>query len=42
MLTWNVYYKEKKIDVFEQIDINWDRFVDYVWNNIKDIKKEVK
>lgn len=35
-------FKEKKIDVFEQIDINWDRFVDYIWNNIKDIKKEIK
>lgn len=35
-------FKDKKIDVFEQIELNWDRFVDYVWNNIKDIKKEIK
>lgn len=35
-------FKEKKIDVCDQIELNWDRFVDYVWNNIKDIKKEIK
>ena len=35
-------FDEEKIDVFDQIELNWDRFVDYVWNNIKDIKKEIE
>ena len=35
-------FEEKKIDVCDQIELNWNRFVDYVWNNIKDIKKEIK
>lgn len=24
-------FKDRKIDVFEQLWINWDQFVDYVW-----------
>lgn len=28
----------RKVDIFEQIDINWDRFLDYVWNNKDDIQ----
>ena len=24
----------------DQIELNWDRFADYVWNNIKDIKNK--
>lgn len=24
----------RKIDIFEQIDMNWDVFADYVWRNI--------
>lgn len=28
-----------KIDVYNQIEINWDRFADYVWENQKLIKK---
>ena len=23
--------KERKIDVYEQVMLNWDRFVDYLW-----------
>lgn len=26
---------EKKIDVYEQVMLNFDRFVDYVWNTCK-------
>lgn len=29
----------KKIDAFAQIEINWDRFIDYVWNNRKELAK---
>lgn len=25
---------ERKIDIFEQLDMNWEVFVNYVWNNI--------
>ena len=35
-------FDEEKIDVFDQIYLNWDKFVDYVWENRKDIKKEIK
>ena len=31
--------KGHKIDVYNQIEINWDRFADYVWENQKLIKK---
>lgn len=24
-----------KIDVYSQVQMNWDRFVDYVWNEVK-------
>ena len=24
----------EKIDVFKQIEINWDVFIDYLWNNL--------
>lgn len=36
--------KEKKIDVFEQVFNNWEIFLDYVWNERKNIcqwEKEV-
>lgn len=26
-------YKDKKIDVYEQVRLNWDIFVDYVWKS---------
>lgn len=29
-----------KVDVYDQIKINWDHFVDYVWNERKNIKYE--
>ena len=25
----------EKIDIYSQIEMNWDRFVDYVWNEVK-------
>lgn len=25
---------QRKIDIFEQLDMNWSVFADYVWNNI--------
>ena len=29
---------EKKVDVYEQIMLNWDHFITYLWNNRKLIK----
>lgn len=34
-------FREKKIDVFEQVNNNWGQFIDYLWNNRKELK-EVK
>ena len=33
-------FDDEKIDVFDQIELNWDKFTDYVWENRKEIKKE--
>lgn len=27
-------FKDEKIDVFDQVSLNWDVFVDYVWENL--------
>lgn len=27
-------FKDKKIDVYDQIQMNWDVFADYVWTNL--------
>ena len=27
-------FNDKKIDVYGQIELNWDRFIDYIWNNL--------
>lgn len=29
---WVGNAKEMKIDVYDQLHMNWDKFVDYVWN----------
>ena len=31
--------REEKIDVYDQISMNFDIFVDYCWNNKNEIKK---
>ena len=25
----------EKIDIYSQVEMNWDKFVDYVWNEVK-------
>ena len=32
-------FKDKKIDVYDQLELNWDRFIDYIWDNKKEILK---
>lgn len=31
-------YKKKKIDIYDQVMNNWDVFIDYLWNNRKELK----
>lgn len=33
----NNNFKDKKIDVYDQLELNWDRFIDYIWENKKDL-----
>ena len=34
-----IYGNKAKIDVFDQVEYEWDRFVDYVWENRKELLK---
>lgn len=31
--------QEQKLDVFDQIDMNWERFGEYVWNSRNELKE---
>lgn len=31
-------FNNRKIDVFEQVTLNWDRFIDYLWNNREELQ----
>lgn len=28
---------EEKIDVYQQVMLNWDRFIDYLWGEVKNV-----
>lgn len=32
-------FKKEKIDVYSQLMLNWDKFVNYIWDNKKEILK---
>lgn len=32
------WHKDRKVDIFEQVLMNWDRFIEYVWENRGKIK----
>ena len=32
-------FRDEKIDVYDQVMLNWPRFVDYVWENRKEFGK---
>lgn len=32
-------FKKEKIDVYSQLNLNWDKFVNYIWDNKKEILK---
>lgn len=29
---------ERKIDIYQQVKTNWDRFIEYIWDNIDMLK----
>lgn len=33
-------FQELKVDVYDQVRLNWDRFTDYVWENRKELGKK--
>lgn len=35
-----IYGNEAKIDIYNQVMFEWDNFVDYVWNNKKELLKD--
>ena len=35
-------FHNEKIDVYDQVMLNWDIFTDYVWNNLKELKPKKK
>ena len=35
-------FREEKIDVYDQVRLNWDRFAEYVWANRREFKKKGK
>ena len=37
----NERFKASKIDVYEQVHMNWARFADYLWENRKELGKRV-
>ena len=32
------WFLTKKIDVFSQVDLNWNQFINCVWNNKEELK----
>ena len=30
-------FKKEKIDVYDQLQLNWNKFVDYIWENKNEI-----
>lgn len=30
-------FRDEKIDVYDQVRLNWDHFADYVWNHKEDL-----
>lgn len=33
-------FRQEKIDVYDQVRMNWDAFVDWLWNNRAELKKK--
>lgn len=39
LTTWPVHDEEIKVDVYDQVMLNFDKFFDYILNNLKLIKR---
>ena len=37
---WVFEKPEVKVDIYDQVYLNWDRISEYIWNNLKLIRKE--
>ena len=37
---WVSEKPEVKVDIYDQVYLNWDRISEYIWNNLKLIRKE--
>ena len=35
-------FKKMKIDIYDQVRLNWDAFVDYVWTHREELRSEWK
>ena len=33
-------FQSTKVDVYSQVMMNWDRFIDYLWENRKELQKK--
>ena len=33
-------FRELKIDVYDQVRLNWDAFIDYIWRNKSDLSRQ--
>ena len=33
-------FDDSKVDVYSQVMLNWDRFIDYLWENRKELGKK--
>jgi hypothetical protein len=33
-------FRDEKIDVYDQVRLNWDVFIDWLWENRKELKKK--
>ena len=33
-------FQSTKVDVYSQVMLNWDRFIDYLWENRKELEKK--
>lgn len=36
----NDHFEDKKVDVYNQVNLNWDIFSDYVWNNRSQFRRK--
>ena len=35
-------FRQEKIDVYDQVALNWDVFINWLWDNRKELRKKVK